>query len=139
MPSNINVYLKASDIKSNVSAPIKHKEYVVRASLENGEYVLEAKSDTRTIVVRAAKLADAKRELQYQTSVVVAETAVLRTNKRGKAARECIKSFAESALKMTSVVFEQRGKYKDWYIIAEDAFGELFEKRLDVFRKNYSE
>lgn len=139
MPSNINVYLKASDIKNGTTAPVQHKEFVVRASLENGEYVLEAKSASRTIVVRSSKLGTAKRALQYQTANVVAEKAVLRTNKRGKAARDAVKDFAEQALEMTHVAFEQRGQYKDWYIIAIDAVGEAFEKRLDVFKKFHSE
>lgn len=59
-------------------------------------------------------------------------------NARGQAARDAI---AEIVMNTThkgckSVSFEQRGKYKDWYIIIE-LEAHTIEKRLDTFKKSH--
>ncbi|WZW26972.1 hypothetical protein [Vibrio phage TCU_VP02_YC] len=58
-----------------------------------------------------------------------------KTNARGAAARELVAEKATEVLGLTDITFEQRGKYKDWYIMGTDAEGEAFEQRLDVFKK----
>lgn len=58
------------------------------------------------------------------------------TNLRGAASREQVKTLAEDNLQMSAVRFEQRGKYKDWYIMSADVEGNEFEQRLDVFKKS---
>ncbi|ALP47414.1 hypothetical protein phiST2_0307 [Vibrio phage phi-ST2] len=61
-----------------------------------------------------------------------------KVNARGQAARDAI---AEIVMNTThkgckSVSFEQRGKYKDWYIIIE-LEAHTIEKRLDTFKKSH--
>ncbi len=58
-----------------------------------------------------------------------------KTNARGQAARDLVAEKATELLGLTEITFEQRGKYKDWYIMGTDAEGEAFEQRLDVFKK----
>ncbi len=58
------------------------------------------------------------------------------TNLRGAASREQVKTLAEDNLQMSAITFEQRGKYKDWYIMSADVEGNEFEQRLDVFKKS---
>ncbi|AAQ64264.1 hypothetical protein KVP40.0195 [Vibrio phage KVP40] len=72
-----------------------------------------------------------------KVSAPVEETkpAPKKTNARGAAARELVAEKATEVTGLTDITFEQRGKYKDWYIMGTDAEGEAFEQRLDVFKK----
>jgi len=70
------------------------------------------------------------------TKPVVEGNVVKPINARGAAARDQVRVLAETNLQMSAVKFEQRGKYKDWYIMAADVEGKEFEQRLDVFKKS---
>ncbi len=62
------------------------------------------------------------------------EKAPKKVNARGAEARKQIAEKAVATLGFANVDFEQRGKYKDWYITAT-VNGEKFEQRLDSFKK----
>ncbi|AGB06876.1 hypothetical protein [Vibrio phage VH7D] len=72
---------------------------------------------------------------KVEKPVEVKAEAPKKTNVRGQAARELVAEKATEILGMTDITFEQRGKYKDWYIMSNDAEGNAFEQRLDVFKK----
>ncbi|CAM0043861.1 hypothetical protein VPHF86_0090 [Vibrio phage F86] len=57
-----------------------------------------------------------------------------KTTARGEAARREIEAHVTATMGFSNVSFEQRGKYKDWYITAT-VNGNMFEQRLDAFKK----
>ncbi|CAM0088407.1 hypothetical protein VPHK567_0242 [Vibrio phage K567] len=87
---------------------------------------------------KATKAAKAKtvKVAPVTKPVEVTGTVVKPLNARGAAGRDQVRVLAEENLMMSAIKFEQRGKYKDWYIMAADVEGKEFEQRLDVFKKS---
>lgn len=88
---------------------------------------LEASKEPKAEVAPAPVAAPKKEEK-------AAPAPAKKVTARGEAARTQIAAKAIATLDFTDVSFEQRGKYKDWYILAT-VKGEKFEQRLDSFKK----
>ncbi len=101
---------------------------IIKANLE------ATKADNAKAVEPVAPKAEPKAEKKEAPKAAPAKVSA-----RGQAARDAI---AEIVMTTThkgckSVSFEQRGKYKDWYIMIElDAH--TIEQRLDTFKKKHS-
>ncbi|AJT60896.1 hypothetical protein AVU32_gp055 [Vibrio phage ValKK3] len=76
-----------------------------------------------------------EKAVEPKAKAVEKTEAPKKTNVRGQAARDLVAEKAIEILGMTDITFEQRGKYKDWYIMSNDSEGNAFEQRLDVFKK----
>lgn len=96
---------------------------------------MKAEHDNAETVITPAATPEAKKEAPKKENKEAPKKSK-KVNLRGEAARDAI---AEQVMTVThkdclNVTFEQRGKYKDWYIIIELA-NNTIEKRLDTFKK----